>query len=283
MRLKTACIIQARMTSSRLPGKVLLPLPYGGSVTALEQVVRRAAACGRIDQVVVATTTNSEDDAVEALCRAKGLSCFRGSEHHVLERFWGAAKSVQADRIVRVTADCPCLDPAILDRVLMEHEREEADFTSSGIQRTFPIGIDQGVFSFEMLEEAYRNASHAHEREHVTPYFYKTHPQRYKIHIVAAKPEEHRPELRLTLDTRADYLMLCALYDQLYSRDALFPLPSILALLDQKGWIAGINAQTVQKRIYSSLEEELHALRAWADRQDLHRALAFLNAHTPDP
>ncbi len=274
---KTVCIIQARMSSSRLPGKILKPLPYGGEVSALEQVITRARAAARIDEVVVATTTNPGDDPVEDLCRRRATGCFRGSEENVLERYGQAAKEFGAELVVRVTSDCPCLDPNILDQVVSEHLLYGADFTSSGMERTFPIGIDQSVFSFALLEEACQKATHAYEREHVTPFFYKSHPDRFRLHLVRAPEALSRPDLRLTLDTWSDYWLLCAIYDHLYDENPLFGLPDILALLREKPWLEQINRAIGQKSLRRNLADELAELKTYADKNGLQRALALLN------
>lgn len=278
--MKITAIIQARSTSSRLPNKVLLPLPYGGEVTVLEQVVRRVRCAKRIDEVVIATTTNEADDAIVALCEEKGIAYFRGSEDHVLERYYLTAKSVKGDYIVRITSDCPCIDASVIDKVIDNHFENQADFTSNATQRTFPYGIDLSIFSFKLLEEAYQNAIHRYEKEHVTTYFYKTHPDKFRLNVVAAPATMYAPNIRVTLDTPEDYTLLCTVYDYLYSTNPFFDIHDIIQLFEEKEWLYNINNQVRQKLVHNNLESELTELRAYCKQQDLERALDYINEKT---
>lgn len=274
--MKIVAIIQARMSSSRLPGKVLMDLPYGSGTPALAQVVRRLQAANRIDEVVVATTDSAADQPIVEWTAREKVNVWRGSEEDVLQRVYQAAVQVKADHVVRITADCPCLDPAIVDAVIQDHFSQKADFTSSGIKRSFPIGIDLSIFSFQMLEEAHSKAQQPYEREHVTPYFYKSHPDRFKINVYRAPEHYFRPDLRLTLDTKADYHFLCAVFDGLYNEDPLFPLAKILDLLEQKPWLPELNSHALQKQVYISMEEELKALIEYAEARGMSRVQSLL-------
>lgn len=160
-------IIQARMTSSRLPGKVLMPL-HG--VRSLERMLARVSQARRLDKIVVATTVNSTDDPVVKLCEDLGVTVFRGDEHDVLGRFLEAATAFKGTTIIRLTADCPMLDPAVLDQVIAGFEDGDWDYYSNTRTRTFPDGLDCEVFTFDALEKAAKNAAPGPEREHVTPY-----------------------------------------------------------------------------------------------------------------
>ncbi len=274
--MKITAIIQARSTSSRLPNKVLLPLPFGGKTTVLEQVVRRVKRAKRIDQVIIATTTNESDDAIVQLCDNNAITCFRGSEENVLERYYLAAKAAKTDYIVRITSDCPCIDAAVIDKVIDNHFENQADFTSNATQRTFPYGIDLSIFSFNLLEEAYQNAHHTYEKEHVTTYFYKTHPNKFRLNVVTAPKTMYAPDIRVTLDTIEDYTLLCAVYDFLYTRNELFDIFDIVNLFEEKTWLKNINKNVRQKKVHNSLESELEEVKTYCELQDLERALDYL-------
>lgn len=265
------------MSSSRLPGKVLKALPYRSNYTVLEQVVQRVQAARQVNQVIVATSTDPADDAIASLCNHKKIKVFRGSLHNVLERFYQCATHYKLNQVVRITADCPCIDPSIIDRVIDEHRQQQAHFTSSAIQRTFPVGQDLSTFNYSLLEEAYQQAGQDFEKEHVTPYFYKTNSDRFRIHVVEATGTQREPLCRLTLDTAEDYDLLCAVYDELYDQDPVFSLDKILLLLQQKPWLQKLNRQSVQKKVYASLEEEIQSALNWARKNDLKRFYEWLS------
>lgn len=176
---KIAAIIQARMQSSRLPGKVLMDI---GGTPMLGWMLRRASLADTVDKVLVATTDSSQDDAVAEYCETQKIDYTRGSQSDVLDRYYRAAQSIAADWIVRLTADCPLLDPDLLDRTVraawLGEDEAQFDFTANRLPppwgRTYPIGLDVEVFSFFALEAAWRHAFEKHQREHVTPYFYET-------------------------------------------------------------------------------------------------------------
>ena len=232
--MKTGAIIQARMSSTRLPGKVMMELPFGSGITVLEQVVNRVQASERIDQVIIATSVSEEDNSIVDLAKKKGIDYFRGNLYNVLERFYETAVEFQLDRVVRITSDCPCIDPIIIDQLIDLHEKSNADFTSSAIERTFPVGMDASVFSFKSLEEANKQARFEYEKEHVTSFFYKTYPEKYKISVLKAEAGSQNSEIRVTLDTKEDYILLCSVFDYLYQQNSCFGLQQIINLFDQK-------------------------------------------------
>ncbi len=241
---KTVVIIQARMASSRLPGKVLKDL---GGQPVLAWAVERCRMAKSVQQVIVATTTDPADDPVANLCAERGWNCFRGSQFDVLDRFYQAALAFGAGVIVRVTADCPLIDPSVIDAVVAEFHRTGADFAANRLpppwHRTWPIGLDTEVCAFAGLERAWREAAEKHEREHVMPYFYDT-PGRFKVAIL-----EHDPDYgfhRWTLDTPEDLELLRALALRLGSRlDASWL--DVLALFEREPELAQINARVQHK------------------------------------
>lgn len=245
-------IIQARTSSKRLPKKILLELPYNSGVTVLENIISRAEKVESIDKVIVATSINSEDDIIESLCNKVGAFCFRGDLYNVLERFYYAASRHGLDTIVRLTADNPCYDYRIIEKSIESHIENHNDYT---ITEDYPLGTNVEIISFSALEACFRKASCEYEKEHVTPYIYKTKPEEFKI--VTLPASVNRAGLRLTLDTEDDYLLQCAVFDHLYSLNSCFGLDEIISLFNKKPWLEKINNKAYQKKICNSLEEEI--------------------------
>ncbi len=199
---RVVCIIQARMGSSRLPGKVLKDIC---GKPMLAWVVDRVNQSERINQVVVATTTDPGDDAIVDYCREKEIACFRGDVFDVLDRYYQTAKEFQAEIVVRVTADCPLIDAQIIDNVVEALETRGLDFAANRLpppyKRTYPIGLDVEAVTMQALSEAWQKASKKHEREHVMPYLYAG-PDNYNIFVVDAE-SDHGAQ-RWTVDTPED-------------------------------------------------------------------------------
>ena len=274
----TGAIIQARMSSKRLPGKVLKELPYGSGISSLEQIVYRLQQVESIQEVIVATSTDKEDNAIVQMAVSKGINVFTGSLDNVLERFYLAAKTFNLDHVVRITGDCPCIDPAIIEDTIQRHLQENADFTTLGaLKRTFPVGMDAAVIKIQVLEEAYQNADKDFEKEHVTPYIFKSHPDKFKILSIEASEEITDPTFRITMDTPQDHALICTIYDDLYTKNPSFGLREIFSLMEQKPWLREINQQSQQKKIHSSLESELNEVVEYCEKQDLERARLFIN------
>jgi spore coat polysaccharide biosynthesis protein SpsF len=203
-----ACVIQARMGSTRLPGKVLADL---GGRPALALMLDRLAGV-HVDQLVVATSEASADDAIEELARSKGVAVVRGPEDDVLARFMHVLEAYPADDVVRLTADCPLTDPALVTTAIAVHVGDKADYTSNTLVRTFPDGLDVEVVTAAALGEAAEEAVDQAEREHVTPFVYRR-PERY--HLAGFESGEDLGAERWTLDTGADLEWLRAIVDKL--------------------------------------------------------------------
>lgn len=244
--MKVGAIVQARMSSSRLPGKILLKLPYTSEITVLQQVIRRLKHASVLDEIIVATTVNPADDPVVEIARSEGARTFRGSEHDVLGRYYHAATDAGLDVIVRITSDCPCTDPRIIDEVVRHHMDTGADYTSNTRILTYPRGVDTEVATMQALERAFNQATKPYEREHVTIYLYE-HPDQFKIENVPAPAAVTRPDLRITIDTPQDYALLCCIFDELYQGDKFFSLESVVKLLTAKPWLPMINKEVLQK------------------------------------
>ena len=225
---RTVAIIEARMTSSRLPGKVLMDIC---GKPALEHLVDRLRRVSSLDDIVIATTTNADDDPVHALADRLGVLCYRGSEFDVLGRVLGAAKTFAVDVIVEITADCPLLDPELSARCIHTYFDSGADYVAINTA-SYPSGIETQVFSTSVLAEvdvSHRNDADA--REHVSlPIYQQGSP--YRLHYLEPPGEHVWPGLRLDLDTAEDYQFINAICRVLYSEDSCFGLSKILKLLE---------------------------------------------------
>lgn len=245
MKQKAVAIIQARVSSTRLPGKVLRKL---AGKEMLWHVVERIKRCKRVQKIIVATSVSKADDAIERLAAKNKWKLFRGSEDDVLSRYLGAAKKFNARTIVRITADCPLISPAIVDKCVELHFSSGADFTNANrLAKTLPRGEEIEVFSFDALEKAAKNSSKASEREHVTVYFYHSKPEEFKISTFSANGKVARPELRLVVDTEEDFKLMEAVYNALYTEGNIIPLEKAIEFLDKHPKIRALNALVEQK------------------------------------
>jgi spore coat polysaccharide biosynthesis protein SpsF len=204
--MRTVAIIQARMGSTRLPGKVLMPI---GERTMLERVVGRTQMARLVDEVVVATTTAPADDQIVKSCKSIDVACMRGSEDDVLDRYSRAAADFAAEAIVRVTSDCPLIDPTVIDLVVQEFLNCRPDYASNTLQRTYPRGLDTEVFTKQALTRASREATGVSFRTHVTSYLYH-HPDRFTLRSV--KGCRDHSDLRWTVDTELDLEVVRDIY-----------------------------------------------------------------------
>jgi len=239
--MTTLIIVQARMTSTRLPGKVLLPLAGEPMLVRLLDRLRRVQ---RASGVVIATTTNPTDDPIAALCKQRGVPCHRGSEHDVLSRYADAARAYSADVVVRITSDCPLIDPALIDQVIATYEEGDSDYVSNMLPPTWPYGMAVEVFSAAALRQAHTEANQPAEREHVTPFIY-WHPERYHLRNVAS-PSDLSAQ-RWTVDTPEDYELVRRLFETLYPNRPEFTLGDLLATMEaHPGWMA-INQHVQQQ------------------------------------
>ncbi len=238
--MKRAGIIQARMGSSRLPGKVLIDL---AGRPLLAQQIRRLRRCRKLDEVVIATTTRGADDPVAALAGAEDVRCFRGSEEDVLARYVGAARECSADVVVRITADCPLIDPEEVDRVV--DGLQDVDYASNVIRRTYPRGLDAEALFRDVLERAARLGTSVRAREHVTWYILRGRPELFLQRSV--EDVEDNSDLRWTVDTPEDLALARRVYADLGLGDAPRPYRDILAHVRAHADISALNARIAQK------------------------------------
>lgn len=237
-------IIQARMGSSRLPGKVLADI---GGKPMLYRVIVRARRAQTLGRVVLATTWDASDDPVAVYCQAQGFPLYRGDPQDVLDRYYQAARLFNAHTVVRLTGDCPLIDPGEIDRTVRAFQASEVDFAANRLpppwQRTTPIGMDTEVVSFAALHKAWGEADQKHQREHVMPYFYED-ADRFNVLVV-----EHDPNLghlRLTVDTQEDLALVRKIYAAFNNQD-LFSLQEIVELLQHHPDWQAINAAISHK------------------------------------
>lgn len=242
--MKTVIIVQARMTSTRLPGKVLKQV-LGKPL--LEYQLERLRQVKLADEIVIATTTNHTDEPIVELCNSLSFPYFRGSEDDVLSRYYGGATAHQAELVVRVTSDCPLIDPQVIDMVIDYYLQNQFhyDYVSNGLERTYPRGMDTEVFSFSVLQEAFREATAQPDREHVTPFIYR-HPERYALgHVFYSEDCSHH---RWTIDTPQDFELIQKIIEALYPNQPNFTLEDCLRLLqEQPEWYL-INSHIEQKQ-----------------------------------
>lgn len=276
-KMKIGAIIQARTSSSRLPRKVLKSLPFDSDISVLQQVIRRVSKSKLVDEVIVATSINNEDLEIVNVAKKENVPYYCGSLNNVLERYYNAAVQNDLDVVVRITSDCPCVDSNVIDKVVQNHLDLNADYTSNSLKESFPRGIDVEVINFDVLKRVYVEASYNYEKEHVTPFIYKSHPDEFNINSYFENDDYSN--IRITLDTPQDYSLLCCVYDNLYYENNFFTLEDILDLFNKKPWIMSINEDIIQKKVCSTLSEELEEVIHLCDVQDLDKAKKFIENH----
>lgn len=240
--MKVVGIIQARMGSTRLPGKVLEDL---GGQSMLSRVVSRLRASQLIDELVVATTDLKKDDVIAEECRRCSTVFFRGEEHDVLARYYYAADLREAEIVVRVTADCPLIDRAVTDSVIRAFLKEKPDYASNTIIRTYPRGLDTEVFSREALARCWREAAQDYEREHVTPYILER-PKEFRLLPVTGGQDYSAH--RWTVDTVEDLAFVRSIYSR-FPPESVFSWHEVLELLEREPALVDLNRSVVQKAL----------------------------------
>ncbi len=229
---KVVATIECRMTSTRLPGKVLMEAVDG--VSFLEYIANRIRRSSMVDEVVFATTTNRTDDPIEELANKIGVGCFRGSEDDVLGRVLGAAKSYNADVVVELHGDCPFVDPDIISQVVGLYIYNKCDYAKNFEPNGYPDGLDVQVFSVDLLEEADRLGQTSDDREHVSWYF-RNRPDQYS-HLTLLPPDSLRyPDLRLTLDTPEDLRFIKSILPKLHDKNPNFNSHDLVEELRRTG------------------------------------------------
>jgi spore coat polysaccharide biosynthesis protein SpsF len=253
-------IVQARTGSSRLPGKVLLPI---AGKPLLQRMLERVRAVEIPFRLIVATTTHFSDNPVRKLCARLGVKCYSGHPTDLLDRHYQAAKLESADAVAKIPSDCPLIDPAIIDRVLgfFLQQSDRYDFVSNLHPATYPDGNDVEVMHFSALETAWREAKKPFEREHTTPFLWEQ-PQRFRIGNVTWETGlNYSMTHRWTIDYPEDYNFLKAVFEELWSEEnPIFHLQDILSLLERRPEIAGLNACFAGVNWYRSHLHELKTI-----------------------
>ncbi|MBA4407773.1 acylneuraminate cytidylyltransferase [bacterium] len=235
------------MGSTRLPGKILKEL---SNKPMLWHIVNRLSHSKIIDEVIVATTDLPEDDEVQKFCETNNVLFYRGSSEDVLSRYYETALKFNAEIIIRITSDCPVIDPIIIDTMLeyyfQENESGRLGYLSNVHPRTFPRGLDTEIFTFTALGKTYNEATQDYEREHVTPYIYN-HPELFSIKNFAN--EKDYSFHRWTVDTREDFMLIDEIYKALYRKDELFLFEDIIKLFERRPDLFSINQNVKQKKL----------------------------------
>ena len=245
--MKIVAIVQARMGSTRLPGKVMKPL-LGEPMLA--RLLERLAHCERVDDIVVATTDDGSERPIVELMDALNVNIFRGSEDDVLARYYGAARRYNVDVVVRVTSDCPLIAPEVVDKCVEAFLASggNVDYASNGFKRTYPRGLDTEVFGVGALEAAHHEATTPPEREHVTPFIWRQ-PQRFRL-LDVVDAEDHS-DLRWTVDTPEDFELVAKIYGALYPTNPAFSYRDVLRLLSEHPEWSDLNRHVEQKKVGS--------------------------------
>ena len=245
--MKVVCLVLARVGSTRLPGKILKEIC---GKTILHHEIDRLKKCKEIDEIVIATTDKEDDDKIVNEAKKLSVKYFRGSENDVLSRFYYSAKENNADIIVRVTSDCPCIDFEILDKMLIyfkdKYKEKQVDYLSNTIKRTYPRGYDIEIFTFSALEKSYINAKKEYEREHVTPYIYDKTNNFLKLSF---ENTEDYSKYRVTLDTIEDFIVIKNIFENLYYKNPYFKLNDVVQYLNNNLHIVDINKHIEQKKL----------------------------------
>lgn len=243
---KTVAIIQARMGSTRLPGKVMVNLM---GKTILEHVIDRVKQCNEIDEIIIATTTDNKDNIIVKTAQKCGVKYFRGSEEDVLSRYYYAAKENNGEIIVRITSDCPLIDPFVIDEIVDFYKKNQYDIVTNASadlkKRTYPRGLDTEVFGFNIIKEAYQKGDKPYQREHVTPYIYENSNKIYYY-----KNNTDYSMYRWTLDTKEDLQLITEIYKHLYKGKHNFYFKDIIKLFEKYPGLAEINRDVEQKKLY---------------------------------
>ena len=225
--MRKVAIVQARIGSSRLPGKVLIKIK---GKTVLEHLLTRLTYSNRVDEIILATTDRPEDKEIIRTAKKLSLGYFAGSEKDVLSRFIGAAQQFKADLITRISADCPLIDPFVVDDIVSLHLEMNGDYTSNVLRRTFPRGIAAEVFPIELLKQLDLITRDSYHREHVTSYV-REHPSRFKVNSYEIQPGLYDPDWRWVLDTRDDLHFIRTVYEHLYQDGNIFISNDVLELI----------------------------------------------------
>jgi spore coat polysaccharide biosynthesis protein SpsF len=237
MKRRVVVSIEARMTSTRLPGKVLKQC-MGKSM--MELMVERVRRSETIDDIIIATTTNATDDPLELLAHKLNVSIHRGSENDVVQRVVDAHRNAGSEIVVQLTGDCPLIDPEVIDVLVRFYRMNKFDYVSNAVVRSYPIGLDTQVSSFQILEQSLQLAVSECDHEHLYATIYKR-PEQFNLYHFVAPHELIWPELRLTLDTQEDFNLICSVFEALYPKNNAFRTIDIIRYLKNNPQVVELN------------------------------------------
>lgn len=254
-------VVQARMSSSRLPGKVMLPIL---EEPLLYRMIERLRMVRRISHIVIATSDHTQDDVIERFCKKYQIDCYRGSLNDLLDRHWQVGHLTEADVVLKIPSDCPLIDPRIVDKVLDVYlsAPDKYDYISNLHPATYPDGNDVEIMSFKALTKAWEEAVRPLELEHTTPYFWEN-PEKFKLgNVLWETGLDYSMSHRFTIDYHEDYQFIKRIFEELYPLKPEFSLEDILNLLAQKPEIMAINAQWAGVNWYRNHLDELKTIDA---------------------
>ncbi|MCK9281244.1 MAG: glycosyltransferase family protein [Melioribacteraceae bacterium] len=265
---KIVTIIQARTTSTRLPGKVLLPIV---GKPMLYRMYERVKNSSLVEQVVIATSTSEDDDPITELCSMAGMECFRGSLTDLLDRHYQAGKLNNADAIAKIPSDCPLIDYKIIDKIFSFYleNHEKYDYVSNLHPATYPDGNDVEIISMNALEKGWKEAKRSLEREHTTPYFWENKNIFRNANIAWESGLDYSSSHRWTIDYPEDFFFIKKVYDQLYPSNPKFGLEDILELLKRKPELMQINSKYAGKYWYENHLDELNNIEEYKQNINL--------------
>ena len=243
--MRIVATIEARMNSSRLPGKVLLKAKNKSMIEILFERLKQVKI---LDDIILATTTNPKDEEIINECKKIGLNVFRGSEEDVMGRVIGASKLAKADVVVEITADCPIIDPEIVEQIINIYLANNVDYVGNSKVRSYPDGMDTQVFSLKVLEKSYKMTNSNIDKEHVTLHIINNPNIFSQINIIAP-PEIYYPELGLTLDEWDDFLLIKKIIDNFYDENRYFKCSDIINFLKNNQYLFSLNKHVKRKKI----------------------------------
>ncbi len=246
--MKIVATIEARISSSRLSGKTMKKIL---DKPVLQLLIERIKNCKSIDEIIIATSKNLENDIIEKLARELQIKCYRGSENDVLERVLNAAKSVNGDIIVELWGDNPLVDSDMINKLVRYYEKNEYDCIGTNIpnfKKTFPIGLTMLIFSTEILEQVEKITNNPYDRENVSNYIYE-HPEKYKIASLPCPFELNYPNLRLTMDEQNDFDLIKIIYENLYKKNPQFSASDAIKFLNLNKNIIELNKHIKQNKL----------------------------------
>jgi len=246
--MKIVATIEARSSSSRLPGKTMKKIL---DKPVLQLLIERIKNCESIDEIIIATSKNLENDVIEKLARELQIKCYRGSENDVLERVLNAAKSVNGDIIVELWGDNPLVDSDIINKLVDYYEKNEYDCIGTNLpnfKKTFPIGLTALIFSTEILEQVEKITDIPYDRENVSNYIYE-HPEKYKIAALPCPSELNYPKLRLTIDEQNDFDLIKIIFENLFKKNSQFSASDVIKFLNSNKNLIELNKHINQNKL----------------------------------